>query len=421
MQQEASHNNSHSDVRSVDVDAVTVEGGSGSLEKAGADKEEAVQADAEKAAPAPPAFNVPDGGWEAWSVVAGGWFALFSTFGYVNAFGVYQAYYVEKLGRSDSAVSWIGSFQLWLMFTMGLFTGKLFDEGHCRLLIFVGSVFYIVALFMTSLCTEYWQVFLAQGVCGGIGLGILFLPALSVVPQWFQKRRAFATGVVTTGSSVGGVVFPIMLNHLFNSVGYAKGVRASAYIILGCLVLVNLLIKPRIPGRSKRPAHMQFPAPDMKSILTHDAYWATIGGGFLIMWGLFFPLFYIQVFAQSHGVNENLSFYLLSILNATSIFGRTLPNLLADKFGVMNMLIGAAFCAGVLNFVWLACTSEGASIVFSILYGFFSGAYVSIMPGVIASLSSHIGEVGVRMGFAWSIIALAALTGTPIDGYVHGS
>jgi hypothetical protein len=61
---------------------------------------------------------------------------------------------------------------------------------------------------MTSLCKTYWQVFLAQGLAGGIGLGILFLPALAVVPHWFQRRRALATGIIISGSSVGGIAFP---------------------------------------------------------------------------------------------------------------------------------------------------------------------------------------------------------------------
>jgi MFS family permease len=61
---------------------------------------------------------------------------------------------------------------------------------------------------MTSLCKEYWQVFLAQGVLGGIGLGTMFLPAVGVIPHWFQRRRALATGLVVSGSSVGGICFP---------------------------------------------------------------------------------------------------------------------------------------------------------------------------------------------------------------------
>lgn len=39
------------------------------------------------AAAAPEAFTFPDGGWKAWSTVAGAWLVLFVSFGYVNAFG----------------------------------------------------------------------------------------------------------------------------------------------------------------------------------------------------------------------------------------------------------------------------------------------------------------------------------------------
>jgi MCP family monocarboxylic acid transporter-like MFS transporter 10 len=77
-----------------------------------------------------------------------------------------------------------------------------------------------------------------------------------------------------------------MLNNLFAKIGYADAVRASAYLVLGCLFIASFLVKPRIPGRKKRPAHMQFPAPNMKAIVTHNAYLLTIAGGFLIMWGI---------------------------------------------------------------------------------------------------------------------------------------
>ena len=57
---------------------------------------------------------------------------------------------------------------------------------------------------MISLCTEFWQTFLAQGVALGIGIGIIFLPGLSVLSQYFFKRRALAIGIAVTGSSTGG-------------------------------------------------------------------------------------------------------------------------------------------------------------------------------------------------------------------------
>lgn len=60
------------------------------------------------------------------------------------------------------------------------------------------------SLFMTSLAKEFWQTMLTQGFGVGIGTGLIFLPAMSVVSQYFMKRRSLAIGIVTTGGSVGG-------------------------------------------------------------------------------------------------------------------------------------------------------------------------------------------------------------------------
>jgi MFS family permease len=240
-------------------------------------------------------FTIPDGGWRAWSVVLGSSLVLFCTFGYVNAFGVYQSYYSQHMGKSDSAISWIGSFQLWLLFSLGIVTGKLFDEGYCRHLIAGGSLIYVFSLFMLSLTkNQYYQAFLAQGVGLGIGLGCMFLPATSVISHWFQRKRAYAVGIVIAGSSIGGVVFPIMLNNLIAQIGFASAVRATAYIITGCLIVSNMLIAPRLPPHRLRPAHMQMPKPDIRKIISHRAYQFAVAGVFFATWGLFLPFFYLQ-------------------------------------------------------------------------------------------------------------------------------
>ena len=110
-------------------------------------------------------FTIPDGGLRAWSVAFGSFLIIFSTFGYVsaimlsnwlplnsrcqvNAFGVYQSYYSQHLGKTESVISWIGSFQLWMQFALGAPAGKLFDEGYCRHLIAGGSLIYVFSLFM---------------------------------------------------------------------------------------------------------------------------------------------------------------------------------------------------------------------------------------------------------------------------------
>lgn len=70
-------------------------------------------------------------------------------------------------------------------------------------MILAGTVISVFGMMMTSICREYWQVILAQGIVVGTGMGFLLIPAVAVMPHYFTKRRAFATGIGAAGSSVG--------------------------------------------------------------------------------------------------------------------------------------------------------------------------------------------------------------------------
>ena len=56
---------------------------------------------------------------------------------------------------------------------------------------------------MTSICSEYWQFILAQGIVVETGNVLLFLPSIAIVPQYFSRNKALASGIVAAGSSIG--------------------------------------------------------------------------------------------------------------------------------------------------------------------------------------------------------------------------
>jgi len=205
-----------------------------------------------------------------------------------------------------------------------------------------------------------------------------------------------------------------MLNQLFNgAAGFHWGVRASAFLTLGLLAIANCIMTTRLPSARQRPPG---PKPDVKGILTDLAFMMSVVGAFLVLWGLFFPYFYLQLWVTLHGLSPNLAFYTIAILNAGSAFGRTIPNLGADLFGQFNVLVPVAFINAVLVFAMFGVTSTGAVVVFSILYGFFSGAFISLVPPTVAVLSRNMEEIGIRMGLSYFLTAFAMLTGTPISG-----
>jgi hypothetical protein len=140
--------------------------------------------------------------------------------------------------------------------------------------------------------------------------------------------------------------------------------------------------------------------------------------------------------ALDNGVSSNLTSYSLTILNAASIFGRIIPNWLADTYGPLTILTPNCYISGVLIFLFIPmCKSAGGLIAFCILFGWSSGAYVSMMPGSSCfssflfpckaaglTSSSHtattaslgpIANVGHRTAIMFLIISLAALTVRP--------
>ena len=104
---------------------------------------------------------------------------------------------------NPSNISWIGSIQAFLLLFVGVVTGPLYDAGYFHALIRLGSFLTVFGLMMTSISTRYYQVMLAQGVCIGLGSGCFFVPSYALIPQYFSKRKAFALGIVASGSSIG--------------------------------------------------------------------------------------------------------------------------------------------------------------------------------------------------------------------------
>jgi hypothetical protein len=134
--------------------------------------------------------------------------------GIANTFGAYQTFYEENLlkDQSPSNISWIGSIQAFMLLIVGGFmTGPIFDAGYMRAMVLTGSFASVFGMMMTSICNEYWQVVLAQGFVVGFGSGCMLLPSVAVMPQYFTKRRAFATGIAAAGSSIGNITDLLIL------------------------------------------------------------------------------------------------------------------------------------------------------------------------------------------------------------------
>ncbi|KAK7185495.1 MFS general substrate transporter [Paraphaeosphaeria sporulosa] len=356
-----------------------------------------------------------DGGTRAWLQVMGCWLLFMNTWGLTNSFSIFETYYNQKFQHiSHSNISWIGSMQLFLTLFVGVFAGWLLDRGHLRIVLVTGIAFEVVGIAMTSLCTTYWHLLLAQGVCVGIGSGTLAFTSAAIIPFYFAKRRMLAAGIVSTGSSVAGVVYPLMMRELFDKVGFAWAVRVLALVMLGGLSMSLVILRPHSSARKERAL--------LRSDLLRDApYTIFIVSYAFMVAGVYVPYFFIQSYALDLSIDESMTFNVVAIMNAATFFGRFPYNYLADIYGGIAVLVPCCFATSIILFFWRFVHTLGGLIAISATFCFVTGGLVSLPAVTIANLTEDKSEYGTRMGMGYTIAAIGALLGNPIAGLARDS
>ncbi|KAG1887485.1 major facilitator superfamily domain-containing protein [Suillus fuscotomentosus] len=335
-----------------------------------------------------------EGGLAGWATAFGSFLVQFCAFGYITSFGVYQGIAADE--HILKTCRWIGSTTAFLLMTVSLVSGSLHDRG-------------------------YLKIFLSQGLGLGIASGLVYIPTMAVISHHFRRRRTLVMTFVATGSPLGAIIHPIMLNNLLNGpLGFANGVRVSAgftslFLLTACLSMRTRLDPPATP--------VNYIAVARKCI--YDVpFMLLIAGTFLLQTGFYYPLFFFQLDSIKHGISVKFSFYSLVILNGSNCLGRFTSGLIASFTGVLNLTIVASTSCGVLILGMIGLSNLASVVVLGMLYGYFSGLNVAMAPPLVATLTPDLSELGARMGIClFAAVKLVAITigfggliGAPISG-----
>ncbi|KAH7110937.1 putative MFS monocarboxylate transporter [Dactylonectria macrodidyma] len=359
----------------------------------------------------------PEGGLEAWLVVFGASMGSLAALGITNTIAAFQLYIsTHQLSQcSEGSIGWIFSLYTFLAFFCGVYIGPVFDKFGPRWLILVGSVCIGASLMLWSVCKEYWHFLIVFGICNGIGCSLLFTPCIAAVGHFFHARRGLATGIASAGGSLGGIIFPLMLQSLFAepSLGWGWGVRILGFLYIGLLAVANCFVRSRLPPSKNASIH-----PDIRIFKEKPFLFTTIAV-FLMEFALFIPLTYISSYAAAQGFSHEFCFQILTILNAGSFFGRLLPGWWADRVGPFNSNMASVLLSIFACFaVWLPFGHTKPGIVtFAILIGFASGNNISITPVCIGRLCP-IENYGRYYATCFTVVSVACLVGVPIGGSV---
>ncbi|KAI3609829.1 mfs monocarboxylate [Moniliophthora roreri] len=390
----------------------------------------------------------PDSGLKAWLNVLGTFMVAFITYGYVNSWGIFQAYYQTDLlhESSTSAIAWIGSIQSFFALALMSVAGRLFDLGYFRHMLSIGGLTLVVATLLVAECHTYWQFLLVQGIITSFAIGITTGAGILIIPDWFCKHLGLAYGVAYSGSSLGGITIPVAARYLLPNIGFQWTIRFIAFLflvgtIVACLVWIyfyssdGILItlkdyeaKVTNHKRSKRPLFIEsVQVASLRRLLRCHIF--HIFGIFHAFVPVYSPMpkskavsvpWYISTTAQSLGFSDSLIFYLVSFFNAASCIGRLVGGVVADWMGSMNTQIPCMTVAALIAFVWPFAKTQASLIVIAVLYGLSSGVYIALEATPIVIMPGDPGDIGRRIGLTYIFAAVGSLLSLPIPAELDG-
>ncbi|KAJ5924034.1 hypothetical protein N7466_008221 [Penicillium verhagenii] len=180
-------------------------------------------------------------------------------------------------------------------------------------------------------------------------------------------------------------------------------------------------MKPRIPvssSASARPLDLSF----LKSV----TFWVLQAGNVIQSFGYFLPSTYLPSYSTGTvGLPESMGTLLVSLFNATSIFGGIALGMLCDQCNVTNVVlissVGSAL--SVLLFWGMASSTDSGSsepgvallTVFAISYGFFAGGFSSTWSGIITQIKDE-SSPSLETGLVFGLLAGGRGIGNVISG-----
>ncbi|KAI9306651.1 major facilitator superfamily domain-containing protein [Cunninghamella echinulata] len=356
----------------------------------------------------------PDGG-KGWFVVLGSFLALFSIFGNTYSFGLFLNYYNKKVFIDQmNVLSWIGSICVALFFILGPINQIVISKMGYRNMLIVGTILCTAALILASFATQVWHVFLTQGVLYGLGGSFIWFPSIGSVQMWFSERRGLAVGIAMGGSGIGGLVISNICQAIINtpSLGYRWALRIDGIICFVFLSIASFLIRPL--GTAAQTGGSQQNKIINWYLFKNPQFCTLFAVGLITTFGYMSPSMLLPSNANVMGLNPWIGANLSAILSGINAAARIFTGYMGDKIGRFNSLYICALGAGLSCLtVWMNVHNEATLWAFAVLYGIFSGGYVTFFPTVQPQVVG-LENISPAVGLLYLTNTFGYLFGTPI-------
>ena len=290
-----------------------------------------------------------------------------------QAYGIYLSHYLAD-GLFPEALSWdfafIGGFNFSIAMLVAPLVTVLVRKFGTHKIMIIGALLQCSGFIAASFATRVWQLHLSQGVLIGAGIGLLYIPSLPILSQWFVKKRSLANGISAAGSGVGGAAFAWGSEAMIQRISIAWSLRITGIIAFIAILVAITIIRDR--NHVIQPPQL---ALDTRLLRRIDVL-LLLAWAFTSMLGYVVLLFSLSDFALSVGFSRAQATDLIGFLNLGTAIGRPVIGIASDRWSRIDTAGALTLACGLSCFAfWLPATSYGLTVFFAIICGAIVGVF----------------------------------------------
>ncbi|CAB1451549.1 unnamed protein product [Pleuronectes platessa] len=419
----------------------------------------------------------PDGGW-GWVIVGSCFMVTVCTRAVTRCISIFFTELQAHFGADYSETAWIHSL---LDCTTMLFApvGSLIGtRWSCRGTVMLGGLISSCGLLLSSFTSSLELLYVFMGVLTGLGFALCYTPAIALVGCYFRRRRALAYGVAVSGSGIGTFVLAPAVQRLIQRYTWRGALLVlSAFVanlcVCGALLRpitlrgeeadsegedrrgpvspqdAQLAVKrshqsaggcsslgaspspssspslPLLPGNpapqvERRRCFSSWSSREYRFLLLPDFLLLAVSFLFLAS-GCSLPFVFLVPCALHAGVSHQHAAFLMSILGVVDIVGNITFGWLTDhrclKPYRLTCYILSVAMEGLCCLLVPLLRSFPVLVPFAVLYGYFDGAYVALIPVVTSDVvgAQHLSSA---LGVVYFLHALPYLVSPPFAGWL---
>jgi MFS family permease len=273
---------------------------------------------------------------------------------------------------------------------------------------FVGVILESASLISASFASQIWHLFLTQGLLFGMGMGMLFIPVASVVPQWFTSKRSLASGVSLSGAGLGGFVYSLVTEAMIRNIGLSWAFRVLGLLAFTVNTTCVLLIRDR--NKKVKVSNVAIDT----ALFNSTQFDLLLGFSFFTILGYFILIYSLANYGEEIGLSSSQASLVSGIFNLGQAVGRPIIGYFSDTVGRVNIAGFTTFLAGVICLaVWVNAESYGLLIFFAIFEGLFAGNIWATIAPLVAEVVG-LERVSRGMNIVWLCILIPATFSEPV-------